>query len=136
MIFAGKTAVFLTAQSAVLAYRPVIKDAYFFLNTVKEFPAASFKMDFNDTLYVENTLTGARFLYSDPSMFAAAPFPFASSGGCDYPQQGGPNQGQQQGDGGMSFKPKSFQIILLTFSFFLCRFWPFLKFYWTKRWPG
>ena len=74
------TAALLALQSSVvLAYKPAIQNAYYYVTTVKEYPAASFKMDFNDTLYLKNIVTGAKFLYSDPSMFAPAPFPFTSS---------------------------------------------------------
>jgi len=76
--------------SAAFAYKPVIKDTYFAITTVKDLTVAGFKMDFNDTIFVKHT-NGAKFLLSDPSMFKPAPYPIVQASNCN--QQNGPNSG-------------------------------------------
>ena len=82
--------------SAVLAYKPAIKDAYYAVTSVKELQVAGFKMDFNDTIYVQHS-SGVKFLLSDPSMSKPAPYPFNSCNSGNNNQ--GSNNGGSEGQG-------------------------------------
>ena len=106
--------------SAVLAYKPAIKDAYYAVTSVAGLKVAGFKMDFNDTIYVQHS-SGVKFSLSDPSMFKPAPYPINScnSGNVNQGSGNGGNQSQQKPcDSGPSVLPNATILLQSNFNFF------------------